>query len=244
MNQTQLKSILFYFAFLPLAGIGQNADILHVNANKFQSIIKSTQGTLIDVRTEGEYENGHIKGASQLNYYAFDFKRNLLMLPKDQPVYLYCNSGWRSKQAAKILMRNGYNHVVNLEHGILDWQLEELPVKIEPNAKPDNKNRMEPDEFYALLNSDTPVFVDFYAPWCAPCQKMMPMIDTLKHQYRDKIRVVKVNTDSSKKLNKLLKINTVPYFSLYVKGALVFQHKGLITSNQIAKILDGHSKKY
>lgn len=69
-------------------------------------MIKKQQGTILDVRTEGEFENGHIKGAGQLNYYAFDFRRKLLMLPKDQPVYLYCNTGWRSKQAAKILKRD------------------------------------------------------------------------------------------------------------------------------------------
>lgn len=242
MNPTGLKSILLYIALLPLAVIGQNANVLHVNANKFQSLVTSQPGTLLDVRTSTEYKNGHIKGAGQLNYYAFDFKQKLLLLPKNHTVYLYCNTGWRSKRATKILIRNGYNQVVNLEHGILDWQLNDLPVKIEPDARPDKKNSMEPDEFKALINSDTPVFIDFYAPWCGPCRKMMPMIDNLKDQYRRKVRVVKVNTDASKKLNKLLQINTVPYLVMYHKGVSVFTHKGIINNTQAAEIFERFSR--
>ena len=59
----------------------------------------------------------------QLNYYALDFKRKLLLLPRDQAVYLYCNTGYRSQRAAEILADKGYRQVHNLEHGIMEWDL-------------------------------------------------------------------------------------------------------------------------
>jgi len=75
----------------------------------------------------------------------------LLLLPRDQPVYLYCNTGYRSKRAAEILSENGYKKVYNLEHGIMQWNLENLPVVEKPGARLDNENKMESDEFYDLI---------------------------------------------------------------------------------------------
>lgn len=85
-----------------------------------------------------------------------------------------------------LLFAAWYKQVFNLEKGIMEWNLEELPVVIEPNAKPDEKDKMEPDEFLALIQSDKPVFIDFYAPWCSPCREMIPLIDSLQAEYEDK----------------------------------------------------------
>jgi thioredoxin len=194
------------------------------------------------VRTQAEFANGHIFGSGQLNYYTFDFSQKLLLLPKDQPIYLYCNTGWRSKRAAQILIESGYNQVYNLEKGIMEWELYDYPVIIEPNSKPSEVDKMEPDEFYALINSDIPVFIDFYAPWCAPCRKMMPLIDSIQTKYRDEIRVVKINVDASKRLVKQLKLSSVPYFSFYKNGAKLFEHFGLLNQSEIESVL-GHKNK-
>jgi thioredoxin 1 len=191
-------------------------------------VIQNEKGTLLDVRTESEFLNGHLPDAGQLNFYAFDFNKKLLLLPKNQPVYLYCNTGWRSKNAAETLVKNGYTNVYNLEDGILEWELLNLLVVVEPNAQPEMKDKMEWDEFNALVETGKPVFVDFYAPWCAPCRQMMPMIDDLKTEYAGKISVVKINAGASKRLVKNLELGTVPYFVLYNHGQQIFSHKGLI----------------
>ncbi len=60
--------------------------------------------------------------------------------------------------AAERLVENGYDKVYNLERGIMEWNLNNLPVVIEPDARPDVENKMEPDEFHALINSEKPVF--------------------------------------------------------------------------------------
>ena len=226
-------ALSYFFLF---TACGQNPNVKQVNSIEFEKLIKDSTGTLLDVRTLGEFKNGHVADAGQLNYYALDFRRKLLLLSKDQPIYLYCNTGYRSQRAAEILVKNGYKEVYNLEHGILEWNLKNLPVLVEPDAKPDTENKMEPDEFNALINSEKLVFVDFYAPWCAPCRKMMPMMDSLKTEYKDKVTIVKINVDASKKLMKELSIVSVPYLVLYHKGIILYSKYGLIEKQELEKV--------
>ena len=213
--------------------LSYSQDYTQINAVEFAEKVKSKKATLLDVRTSGEFKNGHIADAGQLNFYSLDFRKKLLLLPKDQPVYLYCNTGFRSRIAAEILVKNGYSEVYNLEHGIMDWNLQDLPVVIEPDAQADNRDKMEPDEYYALIQSDKPVFIDFYAPWCGPCRQMMPMIDSLKVSYKEDIKVVKINADASKRLVKELGILGVPYFKMFNKGELIYSHTGLLTKPKV-----------
>ncbi len=234
--------LLIIPTFLFLNACGQNQAVKQVNSLGFEKLIKDSSGTLLDVRTLGEFKNGHIKEAGQLNYYALDFRQKLLLLPKNQPIYLYCNTGYRSQKAAKILVENGYKNVYNLEHGIMEWNLKNLPVVIDPDAKPDTENKMEADEFKALIQSEKLVFVDFYAPWCAPCRKMMPMIDSLKTEYQGKITIVKINVDASKSLVKQLKVQSVPFFVLYKNGSTLFSHNGLIGRRELIALFENHLK--
>ncbi len=220
----------------------QSPYIKQLDPSEFKEMVKGEKGSLLDVRTSSEFANGHIKDAGQLNYYASDFKKRLLMLPKNQPVYLYCNTGYRSQKAAEIMAQNGYKQIYNLEHGIMAWNLNSLPVVVEPDAKPDTENKMEPDEFFAFVNTHSLTFVDYYAPWCGPCRQMMPIIDLLQAEYKNKVNIIKVNADASSKLVKEQKISGVPYFVLYKNGEVVFTHSGLLTREKIVEILE--SNKY
>lgn len=230
MKRLIITSILLLLTFLPFA---QTAKLNQVNPVQFNQLIQKPGGVLLDVRTQNEFKNGHIANAGQLNYYALDFRKRLLMLPKNEPVYLYCNTGWRSEKAAQILTENGYKNVYNLEHGIMDWELQDLPVVVDPDAKPDTENKMEYEELARFIASGKPVFIDFYAPWCGPCRQMMTMIDELKTKYHGKINVIKVNVDASKKLVKEMKIQSVPYLALYKNGSMVFSKNGLTTRDEL-----------
>ncbi len=234
-----MKQILFVILIsMSLNSIHAQSGYQQLDSKSFYSLINSKPGSLLDVRTLSEYQNGHIKDAGQLNYYSFSFKGKLLLLPKDQPVYLYCNTGWRSERAAKILVKNGYKEVYNLQHGIMEWNLENLPTIVDPNAEKDEENAFSYDQFTQIINDQKAVLIDFYAPWCAPCRQMMPMIDSLKKEQSATIDIIKINADASKKLIKMLQIRSVPYFVIYQKGEIRFQHHGSITKEELLKQLD------
>lgn len=235
-----MNKIFLIILFVPmfLVACGQNPATNQLKARKFNKLIDKDNAIILDVRTKNEFKNGHIKDAGQLNYYAMDFKKKLLLLPRNQPVYLYCNTGYRSDRAANILIKNGYTNIYNLEYGILEWNINNLPIIIEPDARPDLDNKFELKQYQALINSDSLVFIDFYAPWCAPCRKMSPMIDSLKLEYHNRINIVKINTDASKKLVKELKLLGVPYLVLYRKGQLLFSQNGMISKTELKETFD------
>lgn len=222
---------------------GQKEIIKQVDALEFNRLVKQNNGVLLDVRTASEFNNGHIANSGNINFYSLSFRKKLSLLPRGQSIYLYCNTGYRSEKAAEILLKNGYSNVYNLEHGIMEWDLAELPVIVEPGARPDLDNKMETEEYYALIQSDPLVFIDFYAPWCGPCRKMMPLIDSLKVEYYEDIHVVKVNVDASKKLVKHLKLIGVPYLALFNKGKLVYAQNGAATRDELTELFQSNIYK-
>jgi len=217
---------------------GQHAPVIQSGSEQFKELTAQNTGILLDVRTKSEFKNGHLPEAGNLNYYALDFRKRLILLPRNQPIYLYCNTGYRSEKAAEILIENGYNNVYNLQHGIMEWELLNLPVVVETDARPDTDNKMTPEQYNAILAASSPVFFDFYAPWCGPCRKMMPMIDSLMVEYHQEIEMHKVNVDASKKLVKELKLIGVPYLVLQDKGVVLFSKNGAATRNELTTAFD------
>jgi thioredoxin 1 len=126
----------------------------------------------------------------------------------------------------------------------MEWELLDYPVKVDPDARPDTDNKMDTKEYYALINSESLVFIDFYAPWCGPCRTMAPMIYSLKVEYHQKINIIKVNADASKKLMKELKIVGVPYLVLFYKGKILFSKNGAITRKMLTDVFDSNIEKY
>jgi thioredoxin 1 len=230
--------IFIVFTFTLSSCAQKNPEVIQLNSKEFDKLVRTKPGVLLDVRTQREFQNGHIENAGQLNYYALDFRNRLLLLPQDLPIYLYCNTGYRSDRAADFLVRNAYTKVYNLQHGIMEWELADLPVVVDPDAQPDMDDKFEPVDFEQLLASESIVFVDFYAPWCGPCRKMMPMIDSLKVEYHQRLPIVKINADASKRLMREMKLVTVPYLALYRNGELYFEHRGEIRREELVEVLE------
>lgn len=81
---------------------------------------------LLDVRTGGEFQSGHLAGAA--NIPVEELSRRLAELPTDMPIVLYCRSGNRSAAAARILREAGYQNVYDLG-GIIRWQAQGYPIE-------------------------------------------------------------------------------------------------------------------
>ena len=93
-----------------------------VDVHQFDSLIRSSDIQLVDVRTQEEYATEHIQGATMIEVTADNFKENALkLLDKAKKVAVYCRSGKRSARAAEILTHEGFC-VVNLDGGIIKWK--------------------------------------------------------------------------------------------------------------------------
>ena len=78
----------------------------------------------------------------------------------------------------------------------------------------------------AVLQSDTPVLVDFWAEWCAPCRAMGPYVDKLAEEYQGRLRVVKINTQDNPEVPARYGITAIPTFLLIKGGEVVKQVVG------------------
>ena len=130
-----MKWYSFLFAVLAIlslifvgASCSVTSRITSVPSADFGRRIVAPGTQLVDVRTPGEYAEGHIAGALNFDVNSSDFISGVSStLQKDQPVYVYCRGGVRSKKAAKKLAKKGYT-VIDLDNGILGWQSDGNPV--------------------------------------------------------------------------------------------------------------------
>lgn len=76
---------------------------------------------LIDVRTPGEFGEGTIEGAKNIDFYNPDFKNEIAKLDKELPTLIFCRSGGRSAKALQVFKAEGFDYVLELEGGYLNW---------------------------------------------------------------------------------------------------------------------------
>ena len=91
-----------------------------------------------------------------------------------------------------------------------------------------------------VKNSDIPVLVDFWAPWCGPCRKISPIIDDLAAEFEGKVKVVKVNTDENLKITQEFSISGIPCILIFKKGEAVERLVGLMQKSQLISNLEKH----
>ncbi len=103
-------------------------DFKEEGAKEISELIKNSKVKILDVRTNGEFAGGHIENAINIDVSNDNFldecKR---VFSKDDIIVVYCHAGSRSRKAASILKKNGFN-VVNLRGGIVEWKGAKFPV--------------------------------------------------------------------------------------------------------------------
>ncbi len=91
-----------------------------------------------------------------------------------------------------------------------------------------------------VLNSDKPVFVDFWAEWCGPCRAVSPTVEEVSKDYDGKVDFVKVNVDENNELASKYNIFSIPTLAIFQNGKVIAQTAGAASKDKIKSYIDQH----
>lgn len=97
------------------------------------------------------------------------------------------------------------------------------------------------EKFNDIINSENLTLVDFFATWCGPCKQMHPVLEQLKQELGDSIRIVKLDVDKNDALAAAYRIQSVPTLMLFRSGQVVWRQSGAIRLNDLKAIINQYS---
>lgn len=199
--------------------------------DEFQSGISGQGVQILDVRTAGEFQSGHIKNALQANWTdKAEFANRIKFVDKDRPVYVYCLGGGRSAAAVEWMKQNGFTKLYDLTGGMNAWKKANKPVE-----GMSNEPQMSIEDYQARVKSHKTVLVDFGAEWCPPCVKMKPVLAELEKTKGLDFLLVKIDAGVQTNLMKEMNIEPIPVFIVYKDGKETWRHQGIVSLEELQK---------
>jgi rhodanese-related sulfurtransferase len=122
------KVIALLASVLLLAGCSSSSSAVDLSVSEFSSKVAEAGIITLDVRTPGEFNEGHIEGAQLIDFQSGNFENEIATLDKSKTYAVYCRSGSRSGQAVKVMSDAGFTSVYNLNGGVIDWAGAGLPL--------------------------------------------------------------------------------------------------------------------
>jgi rhodanese-related sulfurtransferase len=103
--------------------------VRRVSVDEFEKLTQAKTNVVLDVRTQGEFDAGHIAGATNLDFRSPDFEKELAKLDKSKVYLVHCAAGGRSAQACKKMQQAGFQSLVDLPAGFRGWEKAGKPVE-------------------------------------------------------------------------------------------------------------------
>jgi thioredoxin len=224
------KYIIIILSLFFFSCTAQNKQVL--SADEFEKGMAKDSAQILDVRTVGEFNSGHLDNALWADWNnETEFDRRSAFIDKKKPVYVYCLSGGRSASAASKMRKQGFT-VYELKGGINAWKANNKNIVGKSNEK-----QMTVDEYNAGIASNTTVLVDFGATWCPPCKTMEPILQAIQKKYAGKFSILKVDGGKDEELLKKYKVTALPVFIIYKNGKEVWRRDGVASEKDLDNAL-------
>ncbi|RXG20279.1 thioredoxin [Leeuwenhoekiella aequorea] len=94
--------------------------------------------------------------------------------------------------------------------------------------------------FGNLTESSTPVLIDFYATWCGPCQTLAPILEDVKKDLGEKVKIIKVDVDKNQALAQKFQVRGVPTLMLFKNGKQLWRQSGVLSRSDLKRVIESH----
>ncbi|WP_089352544.1 thioredoxin domain-containing protein [Flavobacterium sp. ov086] len=222
-NKTIKNSITMLILFLSIIGFAQNEKSNTVSLEVFYTKIQSQKNPqIIDARGPEEFALNHIIGSINFNSQSADYNKQIAKLDQSKPVFIYSIGAGRSVQLEKELLKIGFSEAYTLEGGIANWI---------GGGKPffaNSKSKLNLAEYKKIISENNDVLVDIGSKYCGACKKVKPVLETIKAQYGDNLKIVEIDLEDNPQVIADLKtVKVFPTLILYKKGKIAFKKDGL-----------------
>jgi len=95
-------------------------------------------------------------------------------------------------------------------------------------------------KFSEIINDSKPVLVDFFATWCGPCQMLAPILNEVKAELGDRIKIVKIDVDKNQPLSAQYQVRGVPTMILFKEGKQLWRQSGVVPKHELVQLLTSH----
>ncbi len=96
------------------------------------------------------------------------------------------------------------------------------------------------NNFNNILQSETPVLIDFHADWCGPCKTLAPILKEVKKELEASIKIIKIDVDKNQSLAAKYQVRGVPTMMLFKNGKQLWRQSGVLQKNDIIAIIKQH----
>lgn len=223
MDKIFKSSVAALALFFVFGGFAQNQNTITLPLDDFFTKIKSQKNPqIIDARSPEEFALNHIEGSVNFNLESANYAKYIAALNHSKPIFIYSIGAGRSNALAKELLKTGFSDVHDLEGGIAAWIGGGKPFYT------NLKSKLSLAEYQKIIAENNNILVDIGSRYCGACKKVKPVLETIRAQYGNNLKIIEIDLEESPQvIADLKKVNVFPTLILYQNGKISFKKDGL-----------------